>query len=86
MGALSDEHGKASSTRWAGLLLVGLFVAVVVANVWWDKPVAEVVYETLEVLILALVAGIATRGLTKTVSATRAAARSVTEHREEGER
>ena len=33
MSALRDEHGKASSSRWAGLVLVVLLVAVIISNV-----------------------------------------------------
>jgi len=66
--ALRDEHGKLSSTRTGGSALVFLFVAVVVSNVWFGKPVADIVYNTLETLILALVAGITLRGATKSVA------------------
>jgi hypothetical protein len=88
VSTLNDEHGKPSSSRAAGLLLVALLVAVIVSHVWLGFVVEKVVYETLEVLILALVAGIAVRGATKTVAAARNVNRVVQEtvYEEDGER
>lgn len=66
MSALRDENGKVSSSRTAGFALVVLLVAVIISNVWFDKPVGDTVYSTLETLILALVLGISARAGMKT--------------------
>jgi len=61
VSALRDESGKVSSSRVAGFVLVALLVAVIVSNVWFDKSVADKVYDTLETLILGLVLGVSAR-------------------------
>ena len=66
MSALKDEHGKFSSTRFAGFLFVLLFTAVVISEVWFDRTVRDIIYETLEWLISALVVGVTVRGASKT--------------------
>ena len=67
MEIMNDEHGKRSSTRMAGFILCALLVAVIATDVWSDRAVGEVVYSTLETLILAQVIGVSARGLTKNI-------------------